>query len=317
MLRRVLWTIPILFVVLTLTFFMVRSIAGDPFRHGPLVGLGTPAWSKANDAKPASIRANLERKFGLDLPWYEQYGNYLLGVATWEFGISMTYRERSVNDILAEQARHSALLGLLAFGFAAALGVPLGALAGLRAGSALDAAVRLLTLAGLAVPVFLVATLLIYVLSVELGWLPTSGWTESWRHKVLPAVSLGLLPLAHLTRLVRAAVLDTLRADYVRAATAKGLRRRTVVLRHVLRNSLLPALTAAGPMLGVLVTGSFVVESVFAIPGIGRYFVSSVVAKDLSVVLGVSVLLTLAIVTANLLVDLAHGALDPRVRERR
>jgi oligopeptide transport system permease protein len=316
-LRRLLWTIPILFVVLTLTFFLVRGIAGDPFRHGPLVGLGAPAWAKYNDPKPPSIRANLERRFGLDLPWYQQYGNYLLAVATWNFGPSTTYRDRTVNDIIREQAPNSLLLGVLAFGFAVTVGVPLGLLAALRAGSATDVLVRFVSAAGLAVPVFLVATLLIYLFSVELGWLPTSGWSQSAWSKVLPAVSLGLLPLAYLVRLVRASVLDVVGADHVRAAAAKGLRRRAVVSRHVLRNALIPVVTAAGPMLGVLVTGSFVVESIFAIPGIGRYFVSSVVAKDLPVVLGISVLLTVAIVTANLLVDVAHALLDPRVRERR
>ena len=314
--RRVLWTIPVLLVVLTVTFFMIRSIAGDPFRHGPLLGFGTPAWAKYNDPKPPSIRQNLERKYGLDLPWYEQYGNYLLGVATWEFGPSMTYRERTVNDILREQAPNSVLLGLLAFGLAVLVGVPLGVLAALREGSGLDAGIRALTLTGLAVPVFCLGTVLIGVFSLRLGWLPTSGWTDGWKPKVLPTVTLALFPLAILLQLTRAGVLATVRSDFVLAARAKGLRRETVLRRHVLRAALVPVLTAAGPLLGVLVTGSFVVESIFAIPGIGRYYVSSVVAKDLPVVLGITVVLTLAIVTANLLVDVAHAALDPRVRER-
>jgi oligopeptide transport system permease protein len=313
--RRVLWTIPILLVVLTVTFFMIRSIAGDPFRHGPLLGLGTPAWAKYNDAKPASIRANLERKYGLDLPWYEQYGNYLAGVATWEFGPSMTYRERTVNDILREQAPNSALLGMFAFALAALVGIPLGVFAALRAGSCFDVAVRTLTVTGLAVPVFCVGTVLIGVVSLELGWLPTSGWTAGWQPKVLPTVSLALLPMAYMLQLTRAGVLATLGSDFVLAARAKGLRWGTVVRRHILRAALVPVLTAAGPILGVLVTGSFVIESIFSIPGIGRYYVSSVVAKDLPVVLGITVLLTLSIVTANLLVDIVHAALDPRVRE--
>jgi oligopeptide transport system permease protein len=313
--RRVLWTIPILLVVLTVTFFLVRSIAGDPFRHGPLLGFGNPAWAKYNDAKPPSIRANLERKYGLDLPWYEQYGNYLLGVATWEFGPSMTYRERTVNDILREQAPNSALLGVLAFALAALVGIPLGVLAGLRAGSTADVAIRTLTLAGLSVQVFCVGTVLIGLVSLRLGWLPTNGWTDGWRPKVLPVVSLSLLPMASMLQLSRAGVLATLPSDFVVAARAKGLRRGTVVRRHVLRAALVPVLTAAGPLLGVLVTGSFVIESIFSIPGIGRYYVSSVVAKDLPVVLGITVVLTLAIVAANLLVDVVHAALDPRVRE--
>lgn len=293
---------------------MLRSIAGDPFRHGPLVGFGTPNWSKYNDPKPDSIRQNLERKYGLDLPWYEQYGNYLLGVATWEFGPSATYRERTVNDILREQAPNSVLLGVLAFALAALVGIPLGILAALRSGSALDVGLRALTLTGLAVPVFLVSTVLIWLVSIRLGWLPTSGWTHGWRPKVLPTVALALLPLASMLQLSRSGVLAAIGSDHVLAARAKGLRWRTVVRRHVLRSALVPVVTAAGPMLGVLVSGSFVVESIFSIPGIGRYFVSSVVAHDLPVVLGITVVVTVAIVVANLLVDIAHAWLDPRVR---
>lgn len=312
--RRLLWTIPIVLVVVTIIFFMMRAIGGDPFRHGPLVGFGNPAWAKYMDPKPEEIQDNFARRYGLDLPWYRQYLNYLEGVATFNLGPSLSWRNRTVNELITARAGVSMQLGALAFAWAVLAGIPIGLLAALRPVSPVDTGARLLATLGLGLPNFLVATLLIYVFAVVLGWLPTSGW-NGWEHKVLPVLTLGLLPLAVCIRLTRGAVLETLTQDYVGAARAKGLRRRRVVAVHVLRNSLVPVLTASGPLLGHLVTGSFVVEQIFEIPGIGRYFVAAVLARDYPVVMGVCIVLTLAILFANLVVDVAHAALDPRVRE--
>ena len=316
-LRRLLWTVPILLVVFTITFFMLRAIGGNPFRHGPLLGHGNPAWAKYNDRQPEEIAGNMARKYGLDRPWYRQYADYLVGAATLDLGPSLTYRNRTVNEIVREQSQPTLRIGLLAFLLALGIGVPLGALAALRAGSGLDYGARLFSSVGVAAPSFLLATVFIYVVSVRLGWLPTSGWEPSLRYDLLPAVTLALLPLAYVVRLVRASMLETLREDYVRAAIAKGLRRRTVVARHVLRNSLIPVVTAAGPLFGFLVTGSFVIESVFSIPGIGRYYVSAVAARDYPLVLGLTLILATIVVFVNLVVDILHGVLDPRVREAR
>jgi oligopeptide transport system permease protein len=316
-LRRLLWTIPVLLVVFTITFFMLRAIGGNPFRHGPLLGHGNPAWAKYNDPQPEAIASNLARKYGLDRPWYRQYADYLTGVATFDLGPSLTYRNRTVNEIVREQSAPTLQIGLLAFVLAVGIGVPLGVLAAMRAGTGVDYGARLLSGVGIAAPSFLLATLLIYVVSVRLGWLPTSGWQPGLRHGLLPAIALALLPLAYIVRLVRASMLETLREDYVRAAVAKGLRWKTVVARHVLRNSLIPVVTAAGPLFGFLVTGSFVIESVFAIPGIGRYYVSAVAARDYPLVLGLTLLLATIVVLVNLAVDLLYGVLDPRVREAR
>jgi oligopeptide transport system permease protein len=314
-LRRVLWTIPVIFVVVTMIFFLMRSIGGDPLRHGPLVGLtGTGGWQKYGDPQPEAIRRNQLHEFGLDLPWYEQYANYLEGVATFDYGPSLTYRDRSVNEILEEQTPNSLELTALALAWALALGIPLGVVAAFRHGSALDGAIRLVSGAGLGLPVFLVATLLVYVFSVRLGLLPTNGWTQGWRYKVLPSFALGLLPLALCIRLVRGATLETMREEYVVAALARGLRRRRVLWVHVLRNSLLPVLTVVGPLIGYLVTGSFVIEVLFSVPGISRYYVASMLARDYTVVLGITVLLALLIIVANLVVDIVHALLDPRVR---
>jgi oligopeptide transport system permease protein len=314
--RRLLWTIPVLFLVVTLIFFMMRSIGGDPFRHGPLLGLGSAQgrWVKYGDYQPPAIRRNLAERYGLDLPWHEQYLNFLQGVVTFDYGPSLSFRNVQVNDILKEQGPRSLALGLLAFVWALCLGLPLGVFAALRPNSLLDVGVRLFSNIGFAVPNFLIATILIYVVSVKLGWLPTNGWQESWRHKILPSFTLSLVPMAYFARLVRAAMLEALEQDYVQAARARGLRRRRVVGLHALRNSLIPVVTAAGPLLGYLVTGSFVVEAIFSVPGIGRYYVASVLARDYTVVLGITVLLALVIVLVNLVVDLLHALLDPRVR---
>ena len=317
-LRRVLWTLPVLLIVVTTIFFMMRAIGGDPFRHGPLLGLTNTQqgkWVKYGDWQPESISENLHRRYGLDLPWYEQYGNYLLGLAMFDFGPSLSFRNVTVNEILRDQAPRSMELGALAFLWAFGLGIPLGVLAALRQGTVLDAGIRFFSNLGFAVPSFLVAVLLVYVLSVKLGIFPTNGWTESWRHKVLPSFTLGLVPLALCTRLVRGATIEALQADYVVAARAKGLRRRRVVAAHALRNALIPVITAAGPMLGYLLTGSFVIELIFSVPGIGRYYIASVSARDYNVVLGITVLLALLIILANLVVDVLHALLDPRVRE--
>jgi oligopeptide transport system permease protein len=311
-LRRLLWTIPILWVVLTIVFFMMRSIGGDPFRHGPMLGLSNAGWVKYGDYQPESIRRNQREKYGLDLPWYQQYANYLKGVATLDLGPSLSFRYMRVTDIIKEMAPRSFELVLLAFAWALAIGLPVGILAALKPGSFFDYAVRVLTSLGLSLPSFLVATLLIYYVSGKLALLPTSGWDDGWQNKVLPTFTLSLVPMAYFARLLRGTLLETLETDYVRMARAKGLSRRRIIGVHALRNSLLPLITVAGPMFGAMVTGSFIVEYIFAVPGISKYFVASVVARDY---MGVTIVLAVLIICLNLLVDIAHHMLDPRMRE--
>lgn len=312
-LRRVLWTVPVMFVVVTIVFFMMRSIGGDPLRSGPLFGLSNPGFDKSGDVQPDAIRRNQLREYELDLPWHEQYLNFLEGVVTFDYGDSLTLADRSVNEIIEERAPHSLELGLLAFAWAFALGIPLGVLAALRQGSLLDSGIRLFSSMGFAIPNFLVAAVLVHFLSVKLGLFPTNGWTSGWEYKVLPSFTLGLVPLALVTRLTRGSLLEVLQQEYVTAARARGLRRGRV-LAHALRNALVPVVTAAGPLLGYLVTGSFVIELVFSVPGIGRYYVASVLARDYTVVLGITVLLALVIILANLVVDVLNALLDPRAR---
>jgi oligopeptide transport system permease protein len=302
--RRLFWTIPVILLVILLTFTMMRQIEGNPFRT-------------SERAIPAEIQRNLEAKYGLDDPWYVQYANYVKGVFTFDLGPSLVLRNRDVNDIVATHFPKSLELGGLAFLFAVVVGIPLGALAALRANSVFDYAAMLFSNVGFAVPSFLVGTLFIYffVLQWDLGF-PTSGWT-TWESKVLPSIALGLGPMAYFARLVRGTMLETLQQDYIRTARAKGLRWRRVVSLHVLRNSLIPVVTAAGPLLGFLITGSFVIEEIFAIPGIGRYYVTAVTARDYSVVMGLTVLLAIIVIVANLVVDILYGILDPRTRDAR
>jgi len=305
-LRRLFWTIPVILLVILLTFVMMRAIPGNPFR-------------RTERPVPEAIQRNLDAKFNLDKPWYAQYALYVRDVFTFDLGPSLVLRGRTVNDIVKDNFPNSIELGLLAFVWAIVLGVPAGVLAALRPNTVFDYAAMFFSNVGFAVPSFLVATLLIYFFAVQWDLVPTSGWGETWQpdsRKILPSFALGLLPMAYFARLVRGTMLETLQQDYVRTAKAKGLRWRRVVGVHVLRNSLIPVVTAAGPLLGFIITGSFVIELIFAIPGIGTYYVTAVEGRDYSVVMGLTVLLSLIIIFANLIVDILYGFLDPRVREQ-
>jgi ABC-type dipeptide/oligopeptide/nickel transport system permease component len=303
-LRRILWTIPVLLLVILFTFLMMRQIKGNPFR-------------KTERAVPASIQANLDRKFHLDQPWYVQYAEYVKGVFTADLGPSLVLRNQNVNDIVKSHFPVSLELGAYAFFFAIVVGIPLGVAAALRANKPTDYLAMLVANVGFAVPSFLVATLLIYYFAVK--WdvgVPTSGW-DTWQSKILPSIALGFFPMAYFARLVRGTMLETLQQDYVRTARAKGLRPQRVVGLHVLRNSLIPVVTAAGPLLGAVITGSFIIETIFAIPGIGRYYVNSVSARDYSVTMGLTILYAVIVIFGNLVVDILYGFLDPRTREQR
>jgi oligopeptide transport system permease protein len=306
--RRVVWTIPVILLVVLMTFALMKNIGGNPFR-------------RTERAVTPQTQANLERKFNLDKPWYQQYALYVKDVFTFDFGPSLARPGQNVNRYVKEQFPRSIKLGILAFVWAIVLGLPAGIIAALRPNSFWDYGVMFFSNVGFAVPSFLVATLLIYYFSVKLGWVPTSGWPlgvwELDSRVILPSFALGLLPMAFFARLVRGAMLETFQQDYVRTARAKGLRYRRVVGMHVLRNSLIPVVTAAGPLLGFLVTGSFVIEFIFSIPGIGKGFIDGVRNRDYALVMALTVLLSLVIIVANLVVDILYGFLDPRTREAR
>jgi ABC-type dipeptide/oligopeptide/nickel transport system permease component len=304
--RRILWTIPVILLVILMTFLMMRQIKGNPFRN-------------SERAVPASIQRNLDRKYHLDKPWYEQYLYYVKGVGTADLGPSLVQRNQNVNDVIKAHFPVSLKLGAFAMFFAIVVGIPLGILSALKQNTISDYLSMGFVNIGYALPSFFISTLLLYFFAVRwrnVTGLPTNGW-GGWRTWILPAIALGLAPMTVFARITRGAMLETLQQDYIRTAKAKGLRWERVVGLHVLRNSLIPTVTAAGPLLGYIITGSFIVESIFGIPGIGRYYVISVTGRDYSVTMGITVLLSLIIIVANLGVDILYGFLDPRTRDQR
>jgi len=304
--RRIAWTVPVLLLVILMTFVMMQMIKGNPFQT-------------SERGVPESIQRNLERQFHLDKPWYLQYAYYVRDVFTFNLGPSMRQRNRDVNDIIKEQFPVSLKLGGLAMLFAIVVGIPLGLIAALRQNTWADYSAMAVVNAGYALPNFLIATLLIYFFALKWGAhtpFPTNGWA-GWESWVLPMIALGHAPMTVLARIVRGSMLETLQQDYIRTAKSKGLRWRRVIGLHVLRNSLIPAVTAAAPLLGSLIAGSFIVETIFGIPGIGRYFIISVQSRDYSVTMGITVLLSVIIIAANLVVDILYSYLDPRTRDVR
>jgi oligopeptide transport system permease protein len=244
-LRRALWTVPVLLVCITLLFGLMRAIGGSPLRHGPPLGLSNEAWVKYSDAKPESITRNMQRRLGLDVPWYEQYGRYLGNLARLDFGPTTTFPGRSVNSILKEQGPVTLALAGLAFVWVAVLGIGLGVAAAVWRGSVLDRAITASTALLTAIPIFLLATVAIWVLSVKLGLLPTSGW-NGWRSWLLPSLVLALLPLAQVARVLRFEMVEVGEREFVTAARAKGLRRPRIVKTHVLRPASIPVLSMVG-----------------------------------------------------------------------
>jgi oligopeptide transport system permease protein len=304
--RRAAWTIPVVLLVIFMTFVMMRQIKGNPFQV-------------TERAVPVSIQRNLDRKYHLDKPWYTQYLYYVKGVFTADLGPSLVQRNQTVNDIIKEHFPVSLKLGAFAMLFALVIGIPLGIIAALKQNTAWDYAVMTVVNAGYALPNFLIATLLIYFFALKFRAytpFPTNGWV-GWQSWILPSIALGHAPMTFFARIVRGSMLETLQQDYIRTAKAKGLRWRRIVGLHVLRNSLIPAVTAAAPLLGALITGSFIVETIFGIPGIGKYFVTSVTGRDYSVTMGITIMLSLIIIVANLVVDVLYGYLDPRTRDVR
>lgn len=313
-LKRVLWTIPVLLVCVTILFALMRAIDSTPLRHGPPLGLSNVAWVKYSDQQPEAIKRNQERKLGLDAPWHVQYVRYLGSLARFDFGPTFTFPYRTVNSILREQGPITLLLVLLALVWAFALGITLGIAAALWSGTLADRIVTALIAVTMGIPNFFFAAVLLWLLAVKVGVVPAFGW-DGWRAKLLPSFVLSLVPLSMIARVLRAEMLEVLGHGHVRVARAKGLRRARVLRVHVLRPALIPVVSMTGPLLGGLVTGLFVVEWTFAIPGIGRYFIAAAGAGDYPLTLGLTVVLTTAIVLANMVSDIALAALDPRIRD--
>ena len=299
LMQRILWIVPVLVAVAVITFVLMHQVPGGP-------------WDRSKRLPPQALE-NVNQSYGLDRPLWQQFGSYALGLAQGDLGVSFRSNNRPVSDVLGDGIRISATLGLLALVLSATAGVALGVVAALRRNSALDFASVAFATAGASVPSFILGMLLLVLFTGYLHWLPSGGW-GSPQQAVMPVLALSAWPTAYIARVTRASVLDVLHQDYVRTARAKGLQERVVVLRHMLRNALIPVLTVIGPVAAMLVTGSFIIEQLFAIPGIGRAFVTSIGARDFGVIMGTTLLYTFVIVIANLLVDLLYAIIDPRIR---
>jgi ABC-type dipeptide/oligopeptide/nickel transport system permease component len=299
--RRILFFIPVLFVIALITFVTIRTIPGGPFDF------------RGDKALPPTVVANLEAKYHLDDPLWKQFVDYLWGVIRLDFGPSYRQRGRTVNDIISGTLVTSAELGAVAMFFSILIGLPTGILAALKQNSLVDYVSTFIAVVGRSVPSIVMGPLLMWIFALQLGLFPTSGWGRPIQ-VVLPAVTLGAYFAAYIARLTRASLLQVVGEDYIRTARAKGLAERAVIVGHALKNSLIPVVTIMGPIFAAVLTGTFVVEQIFAIPGMGKHFVSSVSNRDYPVVMATTLVYAVAIALANLFVDMTYAFLDPRIR---
>jgi oligopeptide transport system permease protein len=297
--RRFLWIIPVLFVVSIITFSLMHAVPGGP-------------WAR-DKALPAGIMATLNAKYGLDQPVVIQYVNWVGNLLQGNLGPSYKFTDRTVNDIVGGGILTTVQLGLMAFLLAVLLGIPLGVIAALGHNRWPDYLSTAISVIGIAMPSFVLAILLIVFFGVTLKALPTGGWKgpDTW---ILPTLALASFPIAVIARYTRASMLEVTRKDYIRTAQSKGVAGRAVVMRHMIRNALIPVVTILGPTLAFLVTGSFIIESIFGIPGVGRYYVTSIGQHDYGVLMAMTILYAFIVAFLNLAVDIAYAFIDPRIR---
>ncbi len=299
--KRFLAALPTLLVLMTLAFFMMRAAPGGPFDQEKTL--------------PPEVQANLDKKYHLDEPLIKQYGRYLFDLAKGDFGPSFQYKDYSVNELIATGFPVSFRLGISAVILAFLFGTCFGTLAALRQNSITDYSVMTAAMTGISVPNFVMAPILILILAVYLKWLPAGGWNGgAFKNTILPIISLALPQIAYISRLTRASMIEVLRSNPIRTARAKGLPERLVIFRHALKPALLPVISYLGPATAAIITGSVVVEQIFGIPGLGRYFVQGALNRDYTLVMGVVVFYGALIILFNFLVDLVYAMLDPRIR---
>jgi oligopeptide transport system permease protein len=299
--RRLLSLVPTLFIIITLSFFLIRVAPGGPF-------------NRERDL-PEAVLQNILQRYHMDEPLLKQYTRYLGDVLRWDFGPSLRYRDRSVNEMIDTTLPVSAALGLTSLALAVILGVNVGIISALKQNKWPDYTAMSMAVVGISVPLFVVGPILQMIFAIWLKWLPPSQWISDHGLKaiILPAVTLSFPYFAYIARLSRASVLEVLRSDYIRTARAKGLRESVVILKHVLKGALLPVVTYLGPALSGIVTGSVVVETVFVVPGLGRPFVQAAINRDYTLIMGEVIVYSLILIMANLVVDIIYGLLDPRI----
>jgi oligopeptide transport system permease protein len=288
-----------LYLIVTATFFLMRLAPGNPFT--------------SEKQLPPEIEAALNEHYGLDDPWYVQYGEYLVRIVQWDFGPSFKYKTRTVNDLISEGFPVSLALGAQAILIALSLGLILGIIAALYHNKWQDYGAMIIAVLGISVPSFIMATILQYFFSIKLGLLPVARW-DSFMHTILPSLALAAAPMAFIARLTRSSMLEVLANDYIRTAKAKGLSKGIITVKHAIRNALLPVVSYMGPLSAGIITGSFVIERIFGIPGLGSHFVTSISNRDYTVIMGVTVFYSIILLVSILLVDIAYGLIDPRIK---
>lgn len=299
--RRLLVTVPMVLIVITLTWALIRLAPGNFY---------------ASERKlPPAIEKNIKAKYGLDQPWYVQYGRVMSNILRLDFGNSLRYENETVNEVLKRTVPVSAAIGACAYLLALVVGITLGTIAALKQNSKIDYGAMTLTMLGISFPNFVLGPILVLVFALSLYWLPPARWNGfPSRNLILPVLTLSAIYMAYIARLTRAGMLEVLRSDYIRTARAKGLTETQVVLRHAMRGGLLPVVSFTGPALALLISGTVVVERIFAMPGLGNYFINANLNRDEPLILGIVAFTSMAVLIFNLLVDVAYAFIDPRIR---
>jgi len=288
----------VLFIVATLTFFLAKAIPGGPFTKEKKL--------------PDAVLKNLEKKYNLDAPLWKQYTDYMLDLLKGDLGPSFRYDALTVNDIIKKGFPVSALLGFISILLAIIIGIPAGVISSLKQNSWRDNIVMFFSILGISIPNFILATLLMYIFGLKLGILPIAGW-GNFSNLILPSITLAAYPTAFIARMTRSSMLEVLSQDYIKTARSKGLSEYVVIFKHGLKNAILPVVTYLGPLIAAVFTGSFVVERLFFIPGLGRYYVTSIYDRDYTVILGTTIFYAAFLVFANFIVDIVYAFLDPRI----
>lgn len=300
--RRLLITIPTILVVITITWGLIKLAPGN--------------FYSGEKRLPPAIEKNIREKYGLDKPWYQQYGKTMWNIARhFDFGTSLRFEGQSVNGIIWRSLPVSAAIGILAYLLALVVGITFGSIAALKQNSRWDYSSMALAMLGISIPNFVLGPILVLVFSLTLYWLPPSRWGgfPSW-NLVLPVITLSAIYMAYIARLTRAGMLEVLRSDYIRTARAKGLSEKDVVIKHALRGGLMPVISFTGPSLAFLLTGTVVVERIFSLPGLGNYFIQASLNRDEPLIIGIVAFIAITLLFMNLLVDIVYAYLDPRVR---
>jgi oligopeptide transport system permease protein len=297
--RRIIGAIPTLFALIAISFFVMRVAPGGPF--------------SGNRKITEAVLANLNKAYHLDEPIWMQFGRYLWGLVQFDFGPSMKYRDYSVTELIVQGLPVSIEIGLWAMLLATVVGVALGIIGALRRNGMTDLSAGVIAMVGLAVPNFVIGPLLQIMFGLELKWLPIAGWDGSMNAKILPILVLALPNIAYISRLTRGSMIESLRTNYVRTARAKGIGARRVIWKHALTGAMLPVIAYLGPATAITVTGSVIVEQIFGIPGIGRYFVEGAANRDYPLVMGVTIIYGGIVILANIVTDVARGIIDPKV----